>query len=259
MITLALVGIGAGNPDHLTREAEAVLRAADVVLIPEKGRGKDDLAELRREIAREIGIPEDRLRAFTMPRRDPSIADYGARVAAWHDEIAAIWARQIDRAIPAGEGCVALMVWGDPSLYDSTLRIAGRLSAHRPIDVRVVPGITALQAMTAGHAIPLNRVGAPVVITTGRRLRAEGWPPGADTVAVMLDEGGAFSALDPAGLWIWWTAYAGMPQEIRLSGPLEQTGREIVRRRAEARAAHGWIMDTYLLRRDGPEPDEQPD
>ncbi len=34
--------------------------------------------------------------------------------------------------------------------------------------------------MTAAHAIPLNDVNAPVTITTGRRLREEGWPEGAD-------------------------------------------------------------------------------
>ena len=53
-------------------------------------------------------------------------------------------------------GPVALMVWGDPALYDSTLRIARRLTPCPRL--RVVPGITAVQALTAAHAIPLNTV-----------------------------------------------------------------------------------------------------
>jgi precorrin-6A synthase len=87
------------------------------------------------------------------------------------------------------DGSVALMVWGDPSLYDSTLRIAARLG---DVAVRVIPGITSLQVLTAAHAIPLNSLAAPVTITTGRQLREHGWPEVPVTVAVMLDKGGAF-------------------------------------------------------------------
>jgi precorrin-6A synthase len=34
-----------------------------------------------------------------------------------------------------------------------------------------------------------------------------------------------------------------------VAGPLERCKAEIERVRAAARAEHGWIMDTYLLRR----------
>ena len=47
MIALSLVGIGTGNPDHLTRQGAAALNAADIILIPRKGDSKADLAELR--------------------------------------------------------------------------------------------------------------------------------------------------------------------------------------------------------------------
>jgi precorrin-6A synthase len=88
-----------------------------------------------------------------------------------------------------------------------------------------------------------------VLITTGRKLREGGWPQGAETVVVMLDGGTAFQSLDPAGLAIWWGAYLGMPQQIKLSGPLADVAAEIVAMRAEARAQHGWIMDSYILKR----------
>ena len=48
---------------------------------------------------------------------------------------------------------------------------------------------------------------------------------------------------------IHWGAYLGMPQEIVIAGPLAEVGARIVAARTEARARHGWIMDTYLLRR----------
>ena len=47
---LWLIGIGTGNPDHVTREAQRALRDAGTILVPRKGPGKDDLAELRHRI-----------------------------------------------------------------------------------------------------------------------------------------------------------------------------------------------------------------
>lgn len=252
MIELSLVGIGTGNPAHLTLQAIEALNAADLILIPTKGPDKDDLAGLRRRICADaITAPEVRIAEFALPERDPAIADYAARVAAWHDAIAAIWATEI-RAHIGTAGRVAFLVWGDPSLYDSTLRIAERVARDLPLEIKVIPGITAIQALTAGHAIPLNRINAPVTITTGRRIRDHGWPEGADSVVVMLDGDCSFRTLDQPGLHIWWSAYAGMEEELTLSGALPDIADEIVETRAKARAAQGWIMDIYLLRRRAP-------
>lgn len=241
MRDLWLVGIGTGNPGHLTLEGRAALCAADVVLLPCKGADKADLADLRLAILRDCGSAA-RVVPFDMPVRDPALP-YAERVDRWHDAIAAAWTAALDGI----GGTAALMVWGDPSLYDSTLRIAARLSP--PPRVRVVPGITALQALTAAHAIPFNTVNGAVTITTGRRLRQGGWPAGAETVVVMLDGETGFAGLDPAGIAIWWGAYLGMPEQILDAGPLAEAAPRIIARRAEARARHGWIMDTYLMRR----------
>lgn len=177
-------------------------------------------------------------------------ATYLDDVNAWHDAIADAWRVQIAEHLPGG-GKLALLVWGDPSLYDSTLRIADRLrSAGVEIAVRVVPGITSIQALTAAHAMPLNPLAGPVTITTGRLLRAHGWPAGADTIVVMLDSGCAFEGLQPQGITIWWGAYLGMAHEALEQGPLAQAGPRIALRRAELRARHGWIMDVYLMRRE---------
>jgi len=241
-VEIALVGIGCGDPRLLTRAAEDCLRAADAILIPDKGEGKADLAALREAICDAVA-PEVRRTRFSVPARARN-GDYREGVDAWHDAIARAWAA----AIPPDASRVALLVWGDPSLYDSTLRIAARL---RPAPrVRVIPGITALQMLTAAHAIPLNDIGAPVTITTGRRLRAEGWPQGATRVAVMLDEGGAFAALPPEGLTIWWGANLGLPEQVLDSGSLAEAWPRILAARADLRARHGWVMDVYLLARD---------
>jgi precorrin-6A synthase len=63
----------------------------------------------------------------------------------------------------------------------------------------------------------------------------------------MLDGDCAF--LDcPPRTRIWWGAYLGTADELLVSGTVGEVGERIAAMRAEARAQHGWIMDTYLLR-----------
>ncbi|QQN66529.1 precorrin-6A synthase (deacetylating) [Bradyrhizobium diazoefficiens] len=247
MMTLSLIGIGCGDPGQLTRAAIGAINAADVVLIPRKGTAKSDIADLRRTICADVLTNTATCIAeFDLPMRDAAEADYRKGVDDWHDAVAAIWSQTIASHL-GGEGRVALLIWGDPSLYDSSLRIARRLDPSPEIEV--VPGITSIQALCAAHALPLNDIGEPFLVTTGRRLREGGWPAGVDTVVVMLDGGTAFQLLDPEGLHIWWGAYLGMADQIIMSGALAEVGPRIVAARLAARERHGWIMDSYILKR----------
>lgn len=242
MTHLYLIGIGTGNPDHLTRQAVKALNAVDLVMIPKKS-GKADLAELRHALLAEVVTNKSvQIVEFDLPVRDAANPNYNAAVDDWHDAIAAVWEKTLTAQSARR---VALLVWGDPSLYDSTLRIAARL---HDVTVTVVPGITSLQVLTAAHAIPLNDIGQAITITTGRQLQ-DGWPVGAQTLAVMLDGNCTFQMLDPSGISIWWGAYVGMAEQILIAGPLAEVGADIVQTRAKARAAHGWIMDIYILRK----------
>jgi len=244
MIRLSLIGIGTGNPDHLTRAAIRAMNDADLILLPRKGEAKSDLIDLRRAICAEVLTGETRIVEFDMPVRSAE-GVYVDGVIDWHDAIAAIWMEQIAGHLPEG-GTLALLVWGDPSLYDSSLRIAERLGPA--VEISVVPGITSVQALTAAHGICLNRLADPVLITTGRQLREQGWPVGVRDIVVMLDGHCAFQTLSPQGLEIWWGAYLGMEQQALAQGPLAVAGPKIVERRQSLRRRHGWIMDVYLLR-----------
>jgi len=247
MMTLSLIGIGCGDPQQLTRAAVLAINAADLVLIPRKGTTKSDLADLRRTICADVLTNgTTRIAEFDLPVRDAGEADYRKGVDDWHDAVAATWSQTIASHL-GGDGKVALLIWGDPSLYDSSLRIARRLNPQPTIEV--VPGITSIQALCAAHALPLNDIAEPFLVTTGRRLREGGWPQGVDTVVVMLDGGAAFQSLDPDGLHIWWGAYLGMADQIIMSGALAEIGLRIVATRKEARERHGWIMDSYILKR----------
>lgn len=238
---LWLIGIGTGSPAHVTLEGVQALRDATVILLPCKGAGKNDLAEIRQRIIAASGT-NARVATFEYPVRDETLP-YLERVEAWHNEIAACWQAVLGSDVR--DGPVALLVWGDPSLYDSTVRIARRLS---PVPaIRVVPGITAIQALTAAHVIPLNMLNGPVLITTGRRLRDQGWPPMVETVVVMLDGECSFQHLDPCGIEIWWGAFLTMPEQILRHGDLIDVADDIIATRKSARVEHGWIMDVYVL------------
>ncbi|MCM3921570.1 precorrin-6A synthase (deacetylating) [Frankia sp. AiPs1] len=256
MRTVLVVGIGAGDPDQLTIQAVKALGRADVFFVLDKGPAKDDLVRLRREILdRHVGDGGYRIVEARDPRRDRNPADaaaYAAAVDDWHDRRAELYERMILDELPE-EGCGAFLVWGDPSLYDSTLRIVERVAARGRVtfDYEVIPGITSVQALAASHRLVLNRIGGPVEITTGRRL-AEGFPPGVDDVVVMLDADTTFRTLDDPDLDIYWGAYLGTPDEMLMHGRVADVGSSIARTRADARRRKGWIMDIYLLRRRPP-------
>lgn len=249
MRTILVIGIGTGNPEHVTVQAIRALDAAEVFFVLDKGAAKAELTRIRREIVERYrdGKPYRFVEASD-PERDRAPADYGAAVDDWHAARAELYESLIARELPQ-DGTGAFLVWGDPSLYDSTLRILERVLARGRVTFEhsVIPGIGSVQALAASHRIALNRVGAPVHITTGRQI-ADGLPPGADSTVVMLDGHPRFDHLDP-DLTIHWGAYLGTPNEIVVAGRLYDVAALILEKRAEARARHGWIMDTYLLRR----------
>ncbi|MER9966909.1 precorrin-6A synthase (deacetylating) [Mesorhizobium sp. M0060] len=258
MRKLLVIGIGAGNPDHMTVQAINGLNRADVLFIPDKGAKKNDLAELRRQICdRFVTNPNSRRVEFDVPVRAEPAPSYRSTVDEWHEAIAAIYEGLI-RGELSEDGCGAFLIWGDPSLYDSALRILERvrLRGNVGFELDVIPGITAIQALAASHKIALNRIGDAILITTGRRLAEEGLPENAGSTIVMLDGKCAFNTLDDKDVSVHWGAYLGTPDEIVVSGRIGDVGDEIARTREEARRKKGWIMDTYLLRKPG-EPDEQ--
>ena len=249
MKNILVIGIGAGDPDYLTTQAIKALNRADVFFILDKGEAKDKLIALRRLILeRHIEPGRDyRLLEATNPERERDVTNYDASIDDLNRDKQAVFEALIGQLHEGETG--AFLVWGDPSLYDSTLRILdGVIAGGMALDYEVIPGITSVQALTARHRIPLNQIGRAVQITTGRRLR-EGWPDGVDSVVVMLDAQDSYRQLQDPNLHIYWGAYVGTADEILIAGRLGDVAERIASTRAAARAANGWIMDSYLLRR----------
>ncbi|HET6172718.1 MAG TPA: precorrin-6A synthase (deacetylating) [Gaiellales bacterium] len=250
MRRLLLIGIGAGDPEHVTAQAIRALNAVDVFLVVEKGQERHDLVALRHEICeRYVERPSYRTVELADPARDRTAAAYGEAVAAWRHARAGVWETAIREELGEDE-TGGFLVWGDPSLYDSTLAIIEEILGRGELQFsyEVVPGISSVHALTARHRIALNRIGRPIAITTGRRV-SEGLHDADDDIVVMLDAGCAFRRFAGQPVDIYWGAYLGTPDEILVAGDVAAVADEIERVRAEARERKGWIMDTYLLRR----------
>jgi precorrin-6A synthase len=245
-----IIGIGAGNPDYVTIQAINALNQVDVFFIPDKGIEKEALQRLRLEICeRYVKDRDHRLASFKMPERSKDPSDYKMNVQDWHSRIERSYEKLLVKELGEGE-CGAFLVWGDPTLYDSTLRIIEKIQSKGDLalEYEVIPGISSVQALAAKHRIALNRIGESIHITTGRKL-AEEFPNNADSVVVLLDGEQSFKKIESEGIDIYWGAYIGTEEEILVSGRLSDVANDIEAIRAQARREKGWIMDAYLLRK----------
>jgi precorrin-6A synthase len=247
---LALVGLGPGDPELVTEQAARVLNEVDYFLVAdktEKHPGTADLLAMREEICARHVRGRPRFVHVPDPERDrDDPVDYGAAVRDWHEARAVAF----ERALLENEGDAAILVWGDPALYDSAIRLADRIVERGVVDltVEVIPGLSSIQLLAARHRQVLNTIGGPVTITTGRRLLQDAAHN--DNLVVVLDGALTCRRLPNPDDWqLWWGANLGSADEKLVAGRLSEVVDEAWQARAEARLARGWVMDTYLLRR----------
>jgi precorrin-6A synthase len=234
---IRIIGLGSGHPDQHTSEAAQAITKLDYVIAAAKG-DDDPLLGVRRQLCDRYGVELVAVPDPERDRQDP--ADYDGAVKDWHAARVAAYAEVIDRR----PGQIGFLVWGDPSLYDSTIRVVEALG--HPYDV--IPGLSAPQLLAAAHGIVLHPIGRPVLITTGRRLPTD-LAAGHDNLVVMLDGNLACLELDRPEDWeIWWGANLATDSQRLVHGRLDEVS-ETLRAEREVAAGAGWVMDTYLLRR----------
>ncbi|WP_445257088.1 precorrin-6A synthase (deacetylating) [Nocardioides aurantiacus] len=250
-----LIGVGPGDPDQVTLEAVRAMREVDFFVVSDKsGAGADDplVAARERLLQRHLDGPARVVRVDDpvrerRPDRTSTDAEYAEVVASWHEARAAAF----EQALLGNDGDAGFLVWGDPAFYDSTIRVVEQVRdrGRVPLAIEVVPGISSIQLLAARHAIVLHEVGRAMHVTTGRRLR-EAVESGQDNVVVMLNRDLALEGLDD--WWIWWGADLGTPHEELVAGRLGDVRADIDAARDRAKAAAGWVMDVFLLRKVAP-------
>jgi precorrin-2/cobalt-factor-2 C20-methyltransferase len=134
--TLLGVGVGPGDPGHVTIGALAALRRADRVVAPSAAVDAVGRAEsIVRQVAPELAI--ERLVYEMAPGRQARRATAqhaAARLVGWLD---------------AGED-VAFATLGDPNVYSTFSPVAAAVRSLRPaVEIGTVPGIMALQDLAA--------------------------------------------------------------------------------------------------------------
>ena len=252
MKKIYLIGIGPGNPDYLTVQAINTMKKVDVFFLLEKGgqKGDEDPVKTRKEILKRYldGVAAYRVVSARIPKRKKG-GNYVEEVKAWREEVAEVVAGLIKNEMEEGENG-ALLIWGDPSLYDGHLEMLQHILKRGVIDFEyeVIPGITSVQLLAARHKIPLNRIGEPIVITTARKLKECEADEVINTV-VLLDSRATFKRFEDTDIDIYWGGYLGTEDEILLSGKLRDIIEELKKTRMEAKKKKGWLMDTYILRR----------
>ncbi|MFT4109890.1 precorrin-2 C(20)-methyltransferase [Propionicimonas sp.] len=148
--TLVGVGVGPGDPELVTLKAARILAQADVVLVPRTETSGDDAGRAEQVVLAACPAAASRLRRvpFSMAQR----AGVGTtRRKSWEAS-----AQAAVEAFRAGAATVAFATVGDPSVYSTFSYLAAHVQAVVPgVDVSVVPGITAMQALAAASLTPL--------------------------------------------------------------------------------------------------------
>jgi len=145
------IGVGPGDPELLTIQAQKTLQQVPVICFTQLDDGKESYALSVVQGILDQAKPE--FITITIPADD----DTPGSPQTWDDS-----AKEIAGHLSQGRD-VAFITEGDPMLYSTFAYVLeGITSAHPSIAVEIVPGVSSVMAAAASAAIPL--------VTHGQRL-----------------------------------------------------------------------------------------
>ena len=134
------VGLGPGDPELVSLKAARILSEVPVIFVPKGGRESRALSIIREIVGEGKEVVE---LSFPMLEEDEG---------KWEKAANAIWGR-----LSRGEDC-AFAVEGDPLLYSSFVPLLSLFQRRFPqVEIKVIPGISSLNAAAASIPLPLAR------------------------------------------------------------------------------------------------------
>jgi precorrin-2/cobalt-factor-2 C20-methyltransferase len=168
------VGVGPGDPEHLTLKALRTLRDADRVFVPETNARLGVAG--RAEVIVAEHVPPERIERVRF-----AMGDDGARARSWNAA-----GEAIATVVRAG-GAAVFATIGDPNLYSTFTYVAHTVrELVADVEVLTVPGITAMQDLAARSGTVLAEGSEPLTLFpyTAGDGRLRGALDSGDTVVV---------------------------------------------------------------------------
>lgn len=144
------IGVGPGDPELVTVKAVKALESADVILVPATEASGDQAGRAEQIVVTACPEASDRIQRIPFSMAAKRGVD-DRRREAW--DASALAAEQ---AYGQGARTVAFATVGDPSVFSTFSYLAAHVREAVPdLQVQVIPGITAMQALAAASLTPL--------------------------------------------------------------------------------------------------------
>lgn len=174
-VELVGVGVGPGDPDLLTVAAVRELAGAGRVFVPVA----DPDTEGRAEVVVRAHLTHTRIERLVFALNDSPTGPQHRRRRRWDTA-----AERVAAYLREEGGIAAFATLGDPAVYSTFTYLAAGVRVALPdVRVRMIPGITAMQAAASAIGMPLVEGAEPLTLLPLAR--------GTERVDAALDTGGA--------------------------------------------------------------------